>query len=92
MHACSTAAAAAPETRHAPRACTAQVKAYAIIAVAFIVSVCVRWKTLFVEWWLLRQQRRLKDSLAAPGSSSTGSSKALGTTEDMERLLVPLDA
>lgn len=69
------------------------IKLYSIATVVFLTIAFVKAKTLVLEFFLLRaqQQSLADDSTAAvgPGSSKKAT---LGSVEDLERLLVPLDA
>ncbi|KAF8061339.1 dapb3 [Scenedesmus sp. PABB004] len=69
-------------------------KVYALLTVAFITGVLVRWKTIALEFYLLRRQA--EDEAEAAAAAAAGGARArthmLGTLDDVERLLVPLDS
>ncbi|KAF6265688.1 Mechanosensitive ion channel-domain-containing protein [Scenedesmus sp. NREL 46B-D3] len=64
----------------------ALVKLYSLVMVAFASLVLVKWKTLALDYYLLKRQH---EAMAENGSSKRG---AVAGLEDVERLLVPLDA
>ncbi|WIA34675.1 hypothetical protein OEZ86_012989 [Tetradesmus obliquus] len=64
----------------------ALVKLYSLLTVAFATVVLVKWKTIALEYYLLKRQSQ---AMAESGSSKRG---AVGDLEAVERLLVPLDA
>eukprot|EP00879_Flechtneria_rotunda_P002745 GHRR01002953.1.p1 GENE.GHRR01002953.1~~GHRR01002953.1.p1 ORF type:complete len:371 (+),score=107.71 GHRR01002953.1:255-1367(+) len=68
------------------------VKVYSLVIVGFITTVLVKWKTLAVEFYLLREQERSRLPMANTAGSSGTTIAAASSTEDLERLLVPLDA
>lgn len=66
------------------------IKLYTIATVVFLTVAFVKAKTIALEFFLLRAQQQAVQDAAVGGTSSRKAT--VGSAEDFERLLVPLDA
>jgi hypothetical protein len=59
--------------------------------VAFLTTVFVRWKAIFIEHLILQQQA-VRAAMADGRNNGNSTRVEAYSVEDLERLLVPLDA
>ena len=58
----------------------------------FLTIAFVKAKTIALEFFLLRAQQQQAEAEAAATAGGNSKRATVGTVEDLERLLVPLDA